>query len=253
MLHFSETNDSLSSSDTLIAYDLPVKGRTGYTTLPWAHAPLSMLLAALAILLPYLATISRRDPVSFILPWEAINGMALLDILVLTYPRPPNTDVSAQVLNTTITSYLPFLSNDITLAVFTHAADHPAFDRVRDSYILDDGSPPSVGANAHLTFYQDLDGHPKDQSGHFLHLAEAFRWAEEHRRAEWIMLIEDDFPVCDKGWRYIAQVVVQLESDKNQSGRIRYGWVGTGGRYVLFRDYGYMTRLDWPGNDNAAV
>lgn len=250
VLHSSETNDSLSSSDTLIAYDLP-KGRTGYTTLPWAHAPLSIILAALAILVPYLATI--WDPTPVILPPIPTDGPVLLDILVLTYPRPPNTDVSAQVLNTTITSYLPFLSNDITLAVFTHAADHPAFDRVRDSYILDDGSPSSVGANVHLTFYQDLDGHPKDQSGHFLHLAEAFRWAEEQKGAEWIMLVEDDFPVCDNGWRYIAQVVEQLESDRRQSGRIRYGWVGTGGRYVLFRDYGYMTRLDWPGNDNAAV
>jgi hypothetical protein len=247
VLHSADLDDSQSSSDTLpISYSDVPKSRTARRHLPWAHAPLSLLISLLAIAIPYLAwsLLAPPGPYPTHLPSIPPDVPALMDILVLTYPRPPSTDISAQLLNTTIASYLPFLSDEITLSVFTHAPDHPAFDRIKEAYSMPFGrgsgdvsvinDTVKTDAGRYLTFYQDLDSHPSEISGHFLHLTEAFRFAAEHNRGEWIMLVEDDFPVCwgELGWGYVMQILGQLEKERLEQDRIRYGWVATGGRYV---------------------
>lgn len=234
-------SDDRSSSETLPgSYDTSTSTSKIPRHLPWAHAPLSLATSLMAVLLPYMlwCLLFPGYPRQVTLPPKPKDMPALMDIMVLTYPRPPSTDVSAQVLNDTIASYIPFLSDDITLSIFTHAPDHPAFDRIKSAYTSSQDGPISgngtveTPADRYLTFYQDPDTHSNDTSGHYLHLAEAFRWAHENQRGEWIMLIEDDFPVCwgQLGWGYIAMILDQLERERLADGRIRYGWVGTGGR-----------------------
>lgn len=236
-------SDDRSSSETLPgAYETPTSDSKAPRHMPWAHAPLSLLASLLAVLVPYLlwSVLVPGYPTDVQLPPVPQDVAALMNILVLTYPRPPSTNVSARVLNETIASYIPFLSDSITLSVFTHASDHPAFDRIKDAYTSSESDSVVLNGTAktpagrYMTFYQDLDSHPTEVSGHYLHLAEAFRWGHEHQRGEWIMLVEDDFPVCwgALGWDYIAMILEQLERERTADGRIRYGWVGTGGRYV---------------------
>jgi len=104
--------------------------------------------------------------------------------------------------------------------MFTHAPDHQALQ------IIHDRTPQ---ASLHV----DTDTHPTDTNGHYLHLAEAFRWMmeDETKLGEWVMLVEDDFPVCygSRGWDVITTVVAELEQDRLQ-GNIRSGFIGTGGR-----------------------
>lgn len=148
-----------------------------------------------------------------------------LDIMLLSFPRPGDSDT---ILRTTVASYAPHLSANVTLSGFTHAPDHAAFRAL---------------AAEGLAFHVDEDAHPDDEWGHYLHLAEAFRWAGARAgpgagaRAEWVMLAEDDFPLCAGGWAVLSTVVAQLERER-AAGRMRAGFVGTGGSgLVMHRSY----------------
>lgn len=157
----------------------------------------------------------------------------LLDILVLTFPRRGDADLSASLLNTTLATFVPHVETDrIGLSVFTHAKDHEGMARVERDYRDIEG----------VEFYTDEDEHEEDEWGHYLHLSEAFRWVNREgrdesvggggdgrRRAEWIMLVEDDFPVCPGGWEVVETVMNRLETSR-QRGIVRSGFVGTGGR-----------------------
>ena len=193
--------------------------------------PLSKIVGAClaTVIIPYILfalSPSTRSP----LPASPNPHAPLLDILVLSYPRPIDTTAAAEMLATTIASYLPFLSPDgVFLSVFTHARNHYAFQQVQDSF----------DSNL-VSFKTDSDDHPTDQDGHYLHVAEAFRWAmEKEHSAEWIMLVEDDFPVCGGrgAWEVITTVISQLETDRLQSvaayaPSVKSGFIGTGGRWV---------------------
>ena len=146
----------------------------------------------------------------------------LLDLLILSYPRPNTADT--RILQNTISSYLPFLSPNVRLSVFTHSATHPAFEQARDMF-----------GHKNVTFFADTESHTDLYQGQYLHIAEAFRWVES-RNAHWVMLIEDDFPICDdvKGWNAVSRVMNLLESSRSDS-KVpdrRGGFVGTGGRSV---------------------
>ena len=164
---------------------------------------------SLCAVLPYVLTPAPRLP---------FPHTASLDIVVLSFPRPVHVAVSAQMLNTTIHSFLPHVSPSVTLSAFTHATEHKAFEQVQAHH-------PSI------TFHVDRDSHPDDESGHYLHLAEAFRYAES-REGEWIMLVEDDFPLCPGGWEVVETGISLLEREK-AAREINAGFIGTGGRYAI--------------------
>jgi hypothetical protein len=175
----------------------------------------------------------------------------LLEILILSYPRPPSTEVSERLLTATLDTFVPHTKKGwVGISVFTHSRDHAAMERVRAAYSsknyyhgLDNpGDSSSNQKNASevevdVTFYVDEDDHPDDDQGHYLHLSEAFRWISQRSEAhhggrmgpEWIMLVEDDFPVCPGGWGAIETVVNKLERSRRR-GVVRSGFVGTGGR-----------------------
>lgn len=138
-----------------------------------------------------------------------------LDILMLSFPRPVDLDTSVEMINTTISSFIPYLNADVSFSAFTHSANHEALVRVLEDYPDSD-------------LRIDDDTHPDDVDGHYLHLAEAFRWQNE-RPAEWVMLIEDDFPLCAEQWPIIGTVIYKLETER-QRGETNAGFIGTGGR-----------------------
>jgi hypothetical protein len=174
-------------------------------------------LCCSAIIVPWFIFYHLVSPPRYPLP---STQDPLLDILMLSFPRPVPIETSISIINTTVQSFIPFLSPAVTLSLFTHATDHEALRIVHER-------TPQV------PLHVDMDTHPDDIDGQYLHLAEAFRWMSEDgtKQGEWVMLVEDDFPVCygSRGWDIITTVVARLEADRMQ-GNIRSGFVGTGGR-----------------------
>jgi hypothetical protein len=173
--------------------------------------------SCLAVLIPWLVIYHLLSPPRLPLP---TTSEPLLDILMLSFPRPVPVETSINIINTTVQSFVPFLSPAVTLSLFTHAPDHEALRLVQQH-------TPQV------SLHVDLDAHPDDIDGQYLHLAEAFRWIleDDTKHGEWVMLVEDDFPICygSKGWDVITTVVAKLETDRLE-GNVRSGFVGTGGR-----------------------
>jgi hypothetical protein len=170
----------------------------------------------------------------------------LLDILILSHPRPGDVKISSvssgtepsSILHTTISSYLPFLpssNNHTRISVFTHTHTHPSFTHARDWF-----SPSSPSSSRHtnvpIEFYVDEDTHTDAKIGQYLHLAEALRWASEgrtHEAAEWVLLVEDDFALCGQwGWEGVVGVMRELEGGRRNKEVLDRlgGFVGTGGR-----------------------
>lgn len=185
--------------------------------IPRRHRLYQITLSGLAILIPWLVVYHLLPPHRLPLP---LTEAPLLDILVLSFPRPVPLETSVAIINTTVQSFLPYLSPAVALSLFTHSTNHEALSIVHQQ---------SPGVSLHI----DDDTHPEDQDGHYLHLAEAFRRMLEgsETKGEWIMLVEDDFPVChgDAGWSVISTVVNMLETDR-RAGNTRSGFIGTGGR-----------------------
>jgi hypothetical protein len=158
--------------------------------------------SCLAILIPWLVVYHLISPSRLPLP---TTSEPLLDILMLSFPRPVPIETSINIINTTVQSFVPFLSPAVTLSLFTHTPDHEALRLVQTH-------TPQVSLHVDL---------------------EAFRWILEDstKHGEWVMLVEDDFPICygNKGWDVITTVVAKLEADRLE-GNIRSGFVGTGGR-----------------------
>ncbi|KAG9310843.1 hypothetical protein JVU11DRAFT_8697 [Chiua virens] len=89
-------------------------------------------------------------------------------------------------------------------------------------------------------FYADQDTHPDASQGQYLHLAEVFRWLvkRDGARAEWVMLVEDDFPVCGEwGWQGIVRVMHALKQGHDtpspETTKVWGGFVGTGGSGLI--------------------
>ncbi|KAG2124844.1 uncharacterized protein EDB93DRAFT_491446 [Suillus bovinus] len=143
-----------------------------------------------------------------------------LEILILPYPRPNDAASTESLLSQTISSYVPYIDSNTILSVFTHSTAHVSFAHAKEYY-----------AQTPITFYTDTDIHIDSYSGQHLHVAEAFRWASEKgpSQAEWVMLVEDDFPVCGEwGWQGILNVMNEL-----QRGGKYGGFVGTGGSGLI--------------------
>lgn len=190
---------------------------------------LALLEAPYAILSPIFKSMSPTP-----MPHSPSPSIPLLEILMLTFPRS-DVNTSTAIMQTTIESYIPLLNDNIHLSVFTHATEHPAFNTMKKLY------------SENATFYQDQDTHPDAWSGHYLHLAEAFRWVSDPRpnrhEAEWVMLIEDDFPICagEVGKDALRKVLAILESSRpppddstlHPLPRRRAGFIGTGGSGLI--------------------
>ncbi|KAG6810006.1 hypothetical protein H0H92_013731 [Tricholoma furcatifolium] len=182
----------------------------------------STVLALLALTLPYGILYQFSTLVPTDMPVSPTPGSPLLEILILSFPRP-NIEVSTQIMATTINSFIPHLDPNVTLSVFTHSTSHPSFDTVRKLF-----------ASTNVTFYTDSDAHLDYWSGQYLHIAEAFRWViERPNQAEWVMLVEDDFPICggDRGWDAVKRVMQILEAPSGAVRNRQGAFIGTGGRY----------------------
>ena len=186
---------------------------------------------------------------------EAISAsMTMTHPKTSTHKVHPSIPPPTSILYTTISSYLPFLASErespARLSVFTHTKQHPAFKQAQ-SWLSPDSIPQHT--NIPIEFFTDADAHPDAHSNQYLHLAEALRWAHgrghsrgvgnsglPHDVAEWVMVVEDDFALCGKwGWGGIVNVMKELEAGRSvvdgKETLARWGgFVGTGGRQVLF-------------------
>ncbi|KAG1717585.1 uncharacterized protein EDB91DRAFT_1190129 [Suillus paluster] len=174
------------------------------------------------LLIPLHVILTTMLPSKIVLrmPTSPHGTQPFLEILILSYPRPGDAASSDSLLSQTISSYLPYAESNTVLSVFTHATTHVSFTHAKEHY-----------AQAPITFYTDTDMHADSYSNQHLHVAEAFRWASEKgpSQAEWVMLVEDDFPVCGEwGWRGILGVMNELQRDGKYG-----GFVGTGGSGLI--------------------
>ncbi|KAG6910044.1 hypothetical protein DXG01_013768 [Tephrocybe rancida] len=211
------------SSDRIAQHPMLLDAQK-HTTPPKLRAIIgTTMLALFVISLPYgiqhqMATFTPTD-----MP-PSQSTSPLLEILILSFPRP-DVEASKEIMATTINSYLPYIDSNVTLSVFTHSTTHTAFVDVRKSF-----------ASANVTFYTDTDQHPDHWSGQYLHIAEAFRWVlERPTYAEWVMLVEDDFPICggDRGWDAVKRVMQILEARSAGQGIKPGGFIGTGGSGLI--------------------
>ena len=239
------------------------------------HQPLRtvLLTTLITLLLIYVPSVTSllfhsKSANYLIMPSSPHPPSPLLEILILSHPRPGDVDVSSvpsslkttpkpsSILYTTINSYLPYIStslNSTRLSIFTHTLPHPSFTHARQ-WFSPSRSGSSSGSNlpqndhtsVPIEFYVDEDTHADSKTGQYLHLAEALRWAwgggNRHGRevAEWVLLVEDDFALCGEwGWEGVVGVMRTLEGgrkgqrDGMAGGRALErlgGFVGTGGR-----------------------
>ena len=213
----------------------------------------TILLSLLVIPQPsLLGTLLYPIPKHLSLPPRARSP--LLEILILSHPRPTDIDLvnitystihtatstqgtrpgsqihkpmPSSILHSTICSYLSFLPSETDsstrLSVFTHTLPHPAFTHAQQYF---SPTPSRQHKNIPLEFYVDMDTHPEAKSGQYLHLAEALKWAYDgkgpvagqshnHTAAEWVLVVEDDFALCGQwGWDSIVRVMWELESGR---------------------------------------
>lgn len=193
------------------------------------------LLLLVLVPIPSILFAFLTSPLSLQMPSSSKEGVPFLEILLLSYPRPNDTPSSSSdqptILSQTIASYLPHVSSSTALSVFTHVrpSTHPSFMDAQQRF-----------QDTPVTFYADQDTHPDAYENQYLHLAEAFRWVLERATPspEWVMLVEDDFPICGEwGWQGVLRVMHELQQGHNtpspETTKIWGGFVGTGGRCVF--------------------
>ena len=198
-----------------------------------ADIQMALLLLFFIPLPGILSTFLIRPP-SLQMPFPSRDGAPFLEILLLSYPRPNDAPPSPDqhtILSQTIASYLPYVSSSTALSVFTHAkpSTHPAFTDAQRQF-----------SDVPVTFYADQDTHPDAYEGQYLHLTEAFRWIADRGAMgpEWVMLVEDDFPICSEwGWQGVLRVMQAVQRGHDtpspETTKMWGGFVGTGGRCVL--------------------
>ncbi|KAG1829362.1 hypothetical protein EV424DRAFT_449518 [Suillus variegatus] len=180
----------------------------------------AVLFLLLILLVHVILATMVLSKISLHMPTSTQGTRPFLEILILSYPRSNDAASTDSLLSQTISSYLPYIDSNTVLSVFTHSTAHASFTQAKEHY-----------AQTPITFYTDTDIHIDSYSGQHLHVAEAFRWASEKgpSQAEWVMLVEDDFPVCGEwGWRGILSVMNEL-----QRGGKYGGFVGTGGSGLI--------------------
>ncbi|KAK7451750.1 hypothetical protein VKT23_012429 [Stygiomarasmius scandens] len=212
------------------------------------------------------------------LPPSADSNIPLLEVLILSYPRPVSEEkllTVEDVLENTIQSYIPLLDSEDTgytnehvrISVFTQAKEHPVFDRVRDRH-------NKMGSKVEFHNGWTTGANGDYEQGQYLHLAKAFEWVGSgstsdstvtvrKSQAEWILLAEDDFPLCDwhsyrqhadrekemklghfgSGIDILSRMMWILEggrraaieeNDGNKMVGTRTGFIGTGGSGLIF-------------------
>ncbi|KAJ7641629.1 hypothetical protein FB45DRAFT_360255 [Roridomyces roridus] len=209
---------------TTTQFLLPISEKTqSRTTTRARHVAIRVLACLVVVVAPqWLPTPSAPAPTFPTFP------NPLLDIVVLSYPRP-HDDPTSSLLNTTLASLIPLAAvPGIAISVFTHANinSHPSFLAAQSHFA------PKV------EFYADTDVHVDAAAGQYLHAGEALRWAADTRKAEWVMLLEDDFPLCgEKARRDLALVMQELERGRHGGQEFlerRGAFIGTGGSGLIF-------------------
>ncbi|KAI6143467.1 hypothetical protein BKA82DRAFT_4186247 [Pisolithus tinctorius] len=184
---------------------------------PWTYAMATLLSISLTI---WRALFS--SPVLLVIPLPYIVGF------LFSFGYHPIPDIAPSstipVLSRTISSYLPYVNNSSTtsLSVFTHArqAHHPSFELAKKEF-----RDTPVRGSVFALLQRHSGGETDDTSPN-----------PPAKPAEWVMLVEDDFPLCGEwGWSGIVGVMRMLESKRTPSASMgRWGgFVGTGGSGVI--------------------
>ncbi|KIY69503.1 hypothetical protein CYLTODRAFT_420682 [Cylindrobasidium torrendii FP15055 ss-10] len=133
-----------------------------------------------------------------------------LDILVLSFPRPgANTD---KMLLATIDSFAPYFSPNVAMSVFTHVGGYSGYKAARSTY------------SDRVVFHADADENGVHPWGQYQQIAEALTWMEGAMRGDWLMLVEDDAPLCPDAWPALERVLHGL--DKTQAASVGAGTSG---------------------------
>jgi hypothetical protein len=141
----------------------------------------------------------------------------ILTFLLMTAPRRDNIGHLVH----TIASYIEHfpteggaLHDKIHMVVYTNFKEHDVFTRARDIYSND----------SRITFIQ-RGGMSFNQK---LHFSEAISFIPTRFSTNYVGIIEDDFPLCDKkAWNYMLNLIYQI----NVEGKPHCGiFIGTGGR-----------------------
>ncbi|GAA5902627.1 hypothetical protein JCM5296_000726 [Sporobolomyces johnsonii] len=147
----------------------------------------------------------------------------LLTVLLMTAPRPGNPDFLLQTIESWLGAFpdpaldnlaypansssgLPMTapSSRIRLIVYTHFSSHPQFDLAQSTFT-------SPRASHYLTFHRDPRAYAADNRlDQRLHVARGLDYAAREGNGAYVLLTEDDFPLCEddpspirgeKSWR----------------------------------------------------
>lgn len=135
------------------------------------------------------------------IPSGPSRDQKFMTILLMTAPRPGNPDFLIKTLESYLDNFpdpsSPSFSNfPIEIVVYTHFSNHPIFNLARDFVFHPDRNPKSA---KFVRWIQQGSGSP-DRLDLRLHLARALdlvsRNDGDRQRSRYIMLAEDDFPLC---------------------------------------------------------
>ncbi|KAK7040374.1 hypothetical protein VNI00_009847 [Paramarasmius palmivorus] len=151
---------------------------------------------------------------------------ALLDILILTFPRPGDTKTHTSIIQSTLDSFASI--NNVNVYVYTHApsSSHAALEALPALY-------PQVEFTSAPHVLPDAGKYVDAQH---LHLASALGWYKQNRekkvKGRWLMLMEDDFPLCPGyGADVLGRTMWILEGN---TAVWKGAWIGTGGSGLIF-------------------
>jgi len=153
----------------------------------------------------------------------------------MTAPRPGNPDFLLRTIDSWLSAFpdpdyhynstplpieTPSLSSRLRLVVYTHFSDHSQFDIAQNLFT-------SSKAQHYLTFHRDPraagGGDRLDQR---LHVARALDYASKDGNAAYVLLTEDDFPLCDDattgphGLRTYEKTMAKLERALVETNRL---------------------------------
>ncbi|GAA5962586.1 hypothetical protein JCM21900_000954 [Sporobolomyces salmonicolor] len=191
-----------------------------------SHAPLASLLAL--FLLPSLARYAIPPSPSSAATAASFAHLHpkyshLLTVLLMTAPRPGNPDFLLQTIDSWLGAFpdpalddlaspansssglsMTSPSSRIRLIVYTHFSSHPQFDLAQATFT-------SPRASHYLSFHRDPRAYAADNRlDQRLHVARGLDYAAREGNGAYVLLTEDDFPLCEdepslirgeKSWR----------------------------------------------------
>ena len=152
-----------------------------------------------------------------------------MTVVLMTAPRPGDPDFLTQTLDSYLVNLEP--SSRTRMVVYNHFSAHAAYDR-------------ALAARSDSALSIDWVRRPGavDRLDQRLHVARALTHAVATTDSRYIMLAEDDFPLCDpatQSWLKLLRGLDQLDARMPDRGDGEVGhcglFVGTGGSGLIIR------------------